>query len=128
LPFHFTKPSASLGHGQANFNSQSPYGGGKSGAALDRPCPVAQYEPNVLGLYDVHGNAWEWCQDWYSANYYKDSPKKDPTGPAQARYRGGRGGPYGAGGSGVRASVRSGHNQDGVIRNLGFRVAATPKR
>jgi formylglycine-generating enzyme len=43
--------------------------------------PVAKYPPNGYGLYDMSGNAWEWCQDWYQPNYYRNSPKKDPKGP-----------------------------------------------
>lgn len=44
--------------------------------------PVKQYPPNGYGLYDVSGNAWEWCSDWYRADYYRTSPKDNPTGPA----------------------------------------------
>jgi formylglycine-generating enzyme required for sulfatase activity len=43
--------------------------------------PVAKYPPNGYGLYDMSGNAWEWCADWYQPTYYRYSPKKDPKGP-----------------------------------------------
>src|SRR5262249_49569773 len=43
--------------------------------------PVGKFQPNKFGLYDMHGNAWEWCQDCYDENYYKKSPRKDPQGP-----------------------------------------------
>jgi sulfatase modifying factor 1 len=43
--------------------------------------PVKQYAPNGYGLYDMSGNAWEWCQDWYDPGYYTIGPKKNPTGP-----------------------------------------------
>ncbi len=47
----------------------------------ERTAPVATYPPNGYGLYDMAGNVWEWCADWYRADYYRDSPKRDPKGP-----------------------------------------------
>jgi formylglycine-generating enzyme required for sulfatase activity len=44
--------------------------------------PVASFTPNAFGLYDMHGNAWEWTQDWYGEDYYAHSPVDDPTGPS----------------------------------------------
>ena len=43
--------------------------------------PIAQYPPNGYGLYDMSGNAWEWCQDWYDPRYYATSPRDNPKGP-----------------------------------------------
>ncbi|MDI6788565.1 MAG: SUMF1/EgtB/PvdO family nonheme iron enzyme, partial [Planctomycetota bacterium] len=56
--------------------------------------PVGQKKPNAFGLYDIIGNVWEWCQDWYDANYYKNSPKDNPTGPSSGEYRVLRGGSW----------------------------------
>lgn len=42
--------------------------------------PVGSFAPNGYGLYDIDGNAMEWCADWYSGDYYKNSPRKNPKG------------------------------------------------
>ena len=56
--------------------------------------PVGQKKPNKYGLYDVHGNVWEWVQDWYDSNYYSSSPKTDSKGPSSGSYRVFRGGSW----------------------------------
>ncbi len=68
---------------QANFNGNHPYGGAGKGPYLKQTCKVGSYPPNAWGLYDMHGNVWEWCADFYDPDYYKQSPKTDPKGPAQ---------------------------------------------
>ena len=54
--------------------------------------PVGCYLPNEFGLYDMHGNVWEWCSDGYAANYYNLSPRDDPRGASGASNRVFRGG------------------------------------
>ncbi len=56
--------------------------GDAAGIAPPLPlCPVGSYPPNPFGLYDLRGNAWEWCADWFDRGYYARSPKTDPQGP-----------------------------------------------
>jgi formylglycine-generating enzyme required for sulfatase activity len=118
-PFHF---GASLGSAQANFDGRFPYGGADRGPYLARPCPVGSYRPNALGLYDVHGNLWQWCRDWYGKDYYKTSPAKDPQGPERGTTRVLRGGCWCYNGRECRSAYRGNEApsfQDGTI---GFRV------
>lgn len=58
------------------------------------PGPAKSYKANGHGLYSMTGNVWEWCWDWFSADYYPNSPATDPTGPASGDRRAMRGGSY----------------------------------
>lgn len=85
--------------------------------------PVGAFEPNEFGLYDMTGNVWEWCQDWYDGNYYKDSPARNPVGPTKGSLRVLRGSSWYSNPSLVRCAMREGDNSVYRSSYIGFRCA-----
>jgi len=118
---------SSLNGREANCDGNYPYGTSTKGPYLEKTVPVKSYAPNTWGLYDMHGNVWEWCQDWYDEDYYAESPTSDPTGPSSGSNRVFRGGCWGSIARYCRSANRYGVTPDNRGCDLGFRpVLASP--
>jgi formylglycine-generating enzyme required for sulfatase activity len=109
--FYFSEPTNDLSSAQANFDGSHPAGRAPKGKSLERTSKVGSYEPNRLGIYDMHGNVWEWC---------------DPMPGAAGPNRVFRGGCWRESGSSCRASNRRTHGPWDRPGRLGVRLAAVP--
>ena len=86
-PFH---TGQTISTDEANYNGNYVYGNGQKGKYNDSTIAVGTFKPNAWGLYDMHGNVWEWCSDWYSP--MTDATATDPAGPASGGSHVARGG------------------------------------
>jgi formylglycine-generating enzyme len=109
---------------QVNYNGEYPYFGEKKELNRGETVEVKSLPPNQWGLYEMHGNVWEWCMDWYGE--YETGHVIDPVGPAEGKYRVLRGGSAYSAAADCRCAARSRCHSDGRYSRNGFRFVWNP--
>ena len=105
---------------QVNYDGHYPYAGGAKGPYREQTVAVSTLPANPWGLYEMHGNVWEWCADW--SDDYGDAAQMNPVGPTDGASRGLRGGSWFDGGRSARSANRFG-GVPGDRGDVGFRLA-----
>jgi formylglycine-generating enzyme required for sulfatase activity len=125
-PYHYGGPANGVKANLKGLTTMGGYGGVIVGPDLKRTTAVGSYPENSFGLFDMHGNVGEWCEDWYGKDYYGGSPAADPAGPADGNQRTWRGGSWLLTETSCRSASRAWHTPDERKNYLGFRVARNP--
>ena len=121
---------ANLTTAQANYDGNYPYQNYPKGKYLGTTTPVGSYPPNGWGLYDMHGNVWEWCLDWYGGKYYNECKRQgivdNPQGPETGSDRVLRGGSWGSCAGFCRSAYRRYGDPGNRNYDVGFRLVFLP--
>ena len=105
-----------------NYNGGFPFGGAAKGLFRQKTVPVKSLPPNAWGLYEIHGNVFQWCNDRHGE--YSGSAERDPTGPSSGSDRVYRGGRWSGIARYCRSANRGWDTPDSRDSRLGFRIAA----
>lgn len=124
-PFSF---GSNINTSQVNYDGDHPYLGKGSGKDRKSPVAVGSLPANAWGFHEMHGNVWEFVQDWHTIDYYKNSPTNDPKGPPKGSFHVRRGGSWRFGARFCRSAFRGRFRPDSVSTLLGFRLALTLRR
>jgi formylglycine-generating enzyme required for sulfatase activity len=125
-PFHFGATATGRLANLQPAPGAGGYGGAPNWQPLNRTASVGSYPPSSRGLYDMHGNVEEWCWDWYDKDYYENSPRGDPSGPAKGTHKVVRGGSWIVNERSARTACRFWRRPGEFAYFGGFRVARGP--
>jgi formylglycine-generating enzyme required for sulfatase activity len=108
---------------QANYDGNAPYNYGNRGLFRKTTMPVSSFRPNAWGVYNMHGNVWEWCWDFYGLTGEGVEVQENPAGPDSGAHRINRGGGWSSPAKDLRSAARSSDFPETAGGSLGFRLA-----